>query len=92
MVLILADAGVIERAVRVKMLASEPAVANGATNVNSEHLKSASCVSQLATNRFLLVLPAATLSEFRVEAEFAVVVITFQANLSIFDTANPSGF
>ncbi len=39
--LIFAEAGVKERAVRVKMLASELAVATGGIKLKSEHLKSA---------------------------------------------------
>ncbi len=41
MTLIFAEAGVKERAVRVKMFASELAVATGRINLKSEHLKSA---------------------------------------------------
>ncbi len=43
----------------------------------------------MATKRFLLVLLSTTLIEFRVEVELAVLVITFQANLSILETAKP---
>lgn len=54
------------------MFYSEPAVATGTLKVYSEHLKSANNASQFATNKFFLVLDAATFSALIADVELAV--------------------
>jgi hypothetical protein len=55
----------------VNILDSDPAVATGALNENSEHLKSPNWASQFATNKFFLDL-LGKLTALTVEVELVV--------------------